>query len=228
LPAIYLRRYYFEGLLECVRGLTGAAPRKAGENHHVSMLTRSNFDAETDRGLVLVDFMAHWCGPCKLLAPELEKLARQHRGEIRVGRVTADRHRELMERFDITSFPMLVLLKDGEEVARLDKYRAYPELLKWIRAALPDERSAPSARLLQAGPASAGDGGYGQRFVQPFAWPARLQLDDHVRRPGERVDSVHPARATYRVADGEAFSSLVRACEQPEATSTHPKVGSRT
>jgi thioredoxin 1 len=157
LPAIYLRRYYFEGLLECVRDLTGAEPREAREEHHVSMLTRSNFDAETSRGLVLVDFMTHWCGPCKILAPELEKLARHHRGEIRVGRLTADRARELMERFDIASFPMLLLLKDGDEVARLDEYRSYPELLKWIRGALPVQSSPASAHLPQGDQTSAGD-----------------------------------------------------------------------
>lgn len=153
LPAIYLRRYYFEGLLECVRGLTGAGPRKAREEHHVAMLTQSNFDAETGRGLVLVDFMAHWCGPCKIMTPELEKLARHHQGEFRVGRLTADRNRELMDRFDITSFPMLVLLKDGEEVARLDEYRDYPRLLAWVRGAA----SGQSAPSLQGGQAPAPD-----------------------------------------------------------------------
>ncbi|WP_437712723.1 thioredoxin domain-containing protein [Sorangium sp. So ce448] len=157
LPAIYLRRYYFEGLLECVLGLTGAEPRKAREAHHVSMLTQSNFDAETSRGLVLVDFMTHWCGPCKIMSPELEKLARHHRGEIRVGRLTADRYRELMERFDITSFPMLVLLKDGEEVARLDQYRKYPDLLAWVRGAMSGQSSPSSAHEPQAGQTSASD-----------------------------------------------------------------------
>ncbi|WP_441290539.1 thioredoxin family protein [Sorangium sp. KYC3313] len=157
LPAIYLRRYYFEGLLECVRGLTGAGPRNAREEHHVSILTQSNFDAETSRGLVLVDFMTHWCGPCKMMAPELEKLARHHRGEIRVGRVTADRHRELIERFDITTFPMLVLLKDGEEVARIRKYHTYPELLAWVRGAMSGQSSPSSADLPRGDQASAGD-----------------------------------------------------------------------
>lgn len=151
LPAIYLRRYYFEGLLECVRGLKGTAPRTAREEHHVSLLTQSNFDTETGRGLVLVDFMAHWCGPCKIMAPELEKLARHHQAEIRVGRVTADRHRDLMERFDITTFPTLLLLKDGEEIARLEEYRTYPELLKWIRGALPGQPSLSSAHWLRGG-----------------------------------------------------------------------------
>ncbi|WP_437278427.1 thioredoxin family protein [Sorangium sp. So ce375] len=156
-PAIYLRRYYFEGLLECVRGLTGAGPRKAREEHHVSILTQSNFDAETSRGLVLVDFSTHWCAPCKLMAPELEKLARDHRGAIRVARLTADRHQELIERFDLTTFPTLVLLKDGNEVARLGKYRTYQELLKWIRDALPDQSSSWSGHPTQGGQVPAPD-----------------------------------------------------------------------
>ncbi|WP_437576402.1 thioredoxin family protein [Sorangium sp. So ce887] len=157
LPAIYLRRYYFEGLLECVRGLTGAEPRDAREEHHVSILTQSNFDAETSRGLVLVDFMTHWCGPCKIMAPELQKLARDHRGEIRVGRLTADRHRELIERFEITTFPMLVLLKDGEEVARNGKYRRYPDLLAWVRDVTSGQSSPSSAHLPRGDQTSAGD-----------------------------------------------------------------------
>ncbi|WP_129580591.1 MULTISPECIES: co-chaperone YbbN [Sorangium] len=152
-PAIYLRRYYLEGLLECIRDLTGTGPRKAREEHHVSILTRSNFDAETSHGLVLVDFTTHWCAPCKLMAPELERLAREHRGEFRVGRLTADRHQELIDRFELTTFPTLVLLKDGDEVARLDKYHTYPELLKWIRGALSGQSSSQSEHSAQGGQA---------------------------------------------------------------------------
>lgn len=157
LPAIQLRSYYFEALRECVLGMTGAGPRKAPEERHVSILTQSNFEAETGRGIVVVDFMTHWCGPCKMMAPELEKLARHHRGEIRVGRLTADRHRELMERFGITSFPTLLLLKDGEEIARLDKYHDYASLLAWIRGVMPGQTSSSSAHSLHEGRAPASD-----------------------------------------------------------------------
>jgi thioredoxin-like negative regulator of GroEL len=101
--------------------------------------------------------MTHWCGPCKIMAPEREKLARHHRGELRVGRLTVDRHPELNERFDITTFPTLLLLKDGKEVARLDEVRDYPRLLSWVQSAVPGEISPLSAQAVPDGQAPARD-----------------------------------------------------------------------
>lgn len=63
---------------------------------------------------VLVDFMANWCPPCKVLAPILEDLSRDFEGKMRFVKVDIDESPELSERFDVGSIPTLILFKDGE------------------------------------------------------------------------------------------------------------------
>jgi thioredoxin-like negative regulator of GroEL len=67
--------------------------------------------------------------------------------------LTVDRHPELNERFDITTFPTLLLLKNGKEVARLDEVRDYPRLLAWVQSALPGEISPMSTQSVPDGQA---------------------------------------------------------------------------
>ena len=67
---------------------------------------------------MLVDFWAAWCGPCKMLAPTIEKLAEHYDGKVVVGKVDVDDEPELAQRFGVMSIPTLVVLKDGKEVAR--------------------------------------------------------------------------------------------------------------
>jgi thioredoxin 2 len=68
---------------------------------------------------VLVDFWAAWCGPCRAVAPEVEKLARQHHGRLIVAKVDTDARPELGARYGIRSIPTLILFRDGGEAKRL-------------------------------------------------------------------------------------------------------------
>ena len=68
---------------------------------------------------VLVDFWATWCGPCKMLAPTVEKLAEKYEGKLLVGKVDVDEEPDLARRFGVMSIPTVVLLKNGEEVDRI-------------------------------------------------------------------------------------------------------------
>ena len=77
---------------------------------------------------VLVDFWADWCGPCRMLAPVLEELAREHEGELQVGKVNVDEEMSLAQQFGVTSIPMLLLFKDGKPVAKSVGYRPKAEL----------------------------------------------------------------------------------------------------
>lgn len=82
------------------------------------MLTAENFENEVLKSNipVIVDFWATWCGPCKMIAPELEELAKEQEGKIKVGKVNVDEESELTEKFGISSIPTLMLFKDGKHV----------------------------------------------------------------------------------------------------------------
>lgn len=73
------------------------------------------FDELTKEGRVLVDFYAVWCGPCKMLAPIVEKVVEEN-PEISLLRVNVDENEELSRRFNIVSIPTLVYFKNGEEI----------------------------------------------------------------------------------------------------------------
>jgi len=78
-------------------------------------LTNENFKAETEQGLVLVDFYADWCGPCKMLAPVLEELAGEV-SDVKIAKVNVDEARELAIEYRVSTIPNVTFLKDGEVV----------------------------------------------------------------------------------------------------------------
>lgn len=84
----------------------------------VQVLNDQNFEATVSaHSVVLVDFFADWCGPCKMLAPILEQLSAKL-PNVFIGKVNIDQSSELASRFHVTSIPTLVVLKNGQEVDR--------------------------------------------------------------------------------------------------------------
>jgi thioredoxin 1 len=79
-------------------------------------------------GLTVVDFWANWCGPCRALAPSLERLAASFAGRAKIAKVEVDVHPELAKRFAVRSIPTLVFFRDGREVERLVGNLPYPTL----------------------------------------------------------------------------------------------------
>ena len=63
---------------------------------------------------ILLDFYADWCGPCRMIAPIVEKMAEKYSGKIKVGKVNVDEEEELAAAFRVSSIPMLVVMKDGK------------------------------------------------------------------------------------------------------------------
>lgn len=86
-------------------------------------LNQQNFDEITSKGVVLVDFWATWCGPCKMMAPNVEEIATEYKGKVTVGKLDVDECQELATRFGIMSIPTLIVFKDGEKKEVLVGYR---------------------------------------------------------------------------------------------------------
>ena len=78
------------------------------------------FVAETTASVpVVVDFWAAWCGPCRMISPVLEDLAKRHAGHLKVVKVDVDANPGLATRFGAQSIPLLVVIRDGKEVDRV-------------------------------------------------------------------------------------------------------------
>ena len=91
----------------------------------------AEFDEEIKSGTVLVDFFATWCGPCKMLSPVLEEVAKENQ-EIKVLKIDVDEVGPLAARFGIQAIPTLILFRDGERVAVKMGYQNKNQLLAFI------------------------------------------------------------------------------------------------
>lgn len=79
----------------------------------------SNFTETTSKGVVLVDFYADWCGPCRMLAPIIEALATEMDGKLLIAKLDVDHAQKTTATFQITSVPTMIIFKNGQEVNRI-------------------------------------------------------------------------------------------------------------
>ena len=82
-------------------------------------ITDSNFnEIVTKNDVVLVDFWAEWCGPCRMIAPMIEELANEYDGKAVIGKLDVDNNQESSIKFGVRSIPTLLVFKNGEMVDR--------------------------------------------------------------------------------------------------------------
>src|SRR5262249_10895439 len=104
----------------------------AGQN--VKELTSGNWEQEVVNRAqpVLVDFWATWCGPCRAIAPAVEKVADQFAGKLKVGKVNVDEQPELASQFGISSIPALLFFKSGQEHSKIIGARPEREIVEAV------------------------------------------------------------------------------------------------
>jgi thioredoxin 2 len=99
--------------------------------------TPASFDAELQASMpVLVDLWAPWCGPCRAMAPALEQLARDRAGRLKIVKINVDEAPQIAERFGVQGIPLLVLTRDGQELARQAGAAPLPRLQAWLNSQL--------------------------------------------------------------------------------------------
>jgi len=89
-------------------------------SENITHVTDATFDADVLKSdtPVLVDFWAEWCGPCKMIAPVLEEVAKSHVGKVKIAKVDVDDNREIAAKYGIRGIPTLMIFKNGELAAQ--------------------------------------------------------------------------------------------------------------
>ncbi|MDE6675334.1 MAG: thioredoxin [Acetatifactor sp.] len=81
--------------------------------------TAENFETEVLQapGTVLVDFYADWCGPCKMMAPLVERMAEKYAGQIKIGKLNVEEAMEVSDRYNVKNIPTFIIFRDGQPVS---------------------------------------------------------------------------------------------------------------
>ena len=106
------------------------------ENSAAVTIDEANFDNEVTKSAqpVLVDFWAEWCGPCKMIAPILDEIAKEKAGSVKVAKVNVDNNQSLSARYNVRAIPTLLFFKNGELKDQVTGMTSKKDLLSRIEA----------------------------------------------------------------------------------------------
>lgn len=145
-----MKKIFYAALLATITMLM-AVPRQAdaqksksakstNTNKYVSVkeiVSERNFDKtiKNKKNLVLVDFWASWCGPCKMIAPNIEAIAQELDGKVVVAKYNIEQEDAsvITKRYNISAIPCLVVFENGKEIGRNVGYMTKTELLTWLK-----------------------------------------------------------------------------------------------
>jgi thioredoxin 1 len=101
-------------------------------------VTSATWDKEIVQapGLVMVDFWAVWCGPCRIIAPTVEELAKEYAGRVKVGKLNTDENPDVASKYKIMGIPTIIFFKNGEKVDQIVGAVPKPQLKSKIDALL--------------------------------------------------------------------------------------------
>lgn len=94
----------------------------------MKLVNQVELEQLTSQGMVLVDFFATWCGPCKMLTPVLEELQTKYQGKIEIVKVDVDQEQDLAAKYQVMAVPTMLLFKNGEVVKQIQGFQAAPQL----------------------------------------------------------------------------------------------------
>ena len=97
----------------------------------IKYLNNENFNEEINKEKVLIDFYADWCGPCRMIATQLESLC-EERSENKIVKINVDNNTSLAKKYGIMSIPALLLFKDGNLIDNKIGYMSKDEIEEWI------------------------------------------------------------------------------------------------
>jgi thioredoxin 1 len=101
---------------------------------NVVEFTDTNFETEVLKSdqPVLVDFWAEWCGPCRMLAPTIDKIADAYAGKVKVGKLDTDANREIAMKYQISAIPTILLFKGGQVAEKMVGFKSEKEFKEAI------------------------------------------------------------------------------------------------
>ena len=101
----------------------------------IKELNAANFDENVKSGVVLVDFWAPWCNPCRMLGGILEQVAAELPADVTIGKVNIDENRDLAVKFEVMNIPRIFIYKDGKIVNDMSGVQSKPKLLDALKNA---------------------------------------------------------------------------------------------